>query len=55
MCGVQGCPKVEPFCSQECCPGDAGIDVELLLRMWRPLESSYLVVNVGEDVARDLV
>ena len=52
MCGVYGCLGVELLlCSHECCPREASINVEVLLGMWGPLKSSYLVFYIGEDVA----
>lgn len=40
---VYGCLGVELLLSShECCPGDVGIDVEVLLGVRGPFESSYL-------------
>ena len=42
------------LCSHKCCPGDASVEVDVLLGLWRLLKTSYLVVCVGEDEAGDL-
>ena len=43
------------LCSHECCLGDAGIDVEVLLALRWLLETSCLIARIGEDVAGNLV
>jgi hypothetical protein len=46
--GVYGCLGVKLLlCSHECYPGDASVDVEVLLGLWSLLKTSYLVVCVG--------
>jgi hypothetical protein len=53
--GVYGCLGVELLlCSHECCLGDAGIDVEVLLGIRWFLKTPYLIACIGEDVARNL-
>jgi hypothetical protein len=53
--GVYGCLGVKLLlCSHECYPGDASVEVEVLLGLRRLLKTSYLVC-VGDDKAGDLV